>query len=169
MEERQFSIPRRSEEDKILRAPLVLKLGGKEYLRPVLCIRDARVWRAKLQGAFKELEIAGLEVTDVGQLIEAIPKILDQVLVKMPEKVVDLVFAYTPGPKADGTPPEVGPLPREEIEATASDEEMAQAFLDILGAALPFRRALQAFRGLGQTLPAAMKIGPGSGPSPSSC
>jgi len=139
----ELKITRRSEEEKVLRAPLLLRLGGTIYEVPVLPCGKSRAWRKQLVEAFSGLELAGLQVNGVSEFLAALPRLVQQVMMGLPEAVGDLVFAYCPA------------LPREEIEAEATDEEMAQAFLDILGAALPFGRVLRALKDLAAALPKA--------------
>uniref|UniRef100_A0A6M3M170 Uncharacterized protein n=1 Tax=viral metagenome TaxID=1070528 RepID=A0A6M3M170_9ZZZZ len=112
----------RTEEEKVIQAPIKIVLGGKEYEVKPLVIKDSRGWRAELSKMLGMLPRYANVTTDTPDKFQAA---LDSMLISMPDKVVDLVFAYAPG------------LDREAIEAIATDAEMAKAFEQILEVAFP--------------------------------
>lgn len=117
----------RTEEEKVAQAPLKLILGGKEYEVKPLVIRESRAWRQKLAKTLGMLpQYTGITTDTPDRFKEA----LDAMLVAMPDQVVDLVFDYARN------------LNREEIEATATDSEIAHAFEQIVEVAFPLARSM---------------------------
>ena len=116
----------RSEEDKILRTPVVVILGGLKYEVEPLVIKESRVWRRNVVKMLSALPLYAQATTDNPSEFEAA---LSKLLVDMPDTVVDLFFEYAKG------------LDREEIEATATDSEMAKAFEQVVEIAFPLARS----------------------------
>ena len=116
----------RTEEEKVAQAPLKLTLGGKIYDVPPLVIKESRLWRAQLSELLSLLPQYANVTTDTPDKFHTA---LTAILVTMPDKVVELVLAYAPG------------LDREEIEATATDAEIAKAFEQIMEVAFPLARS----------------------------
>ena len=122
----------RTEEEKVTRASLTVKLGGKEYNILPLVIKDSRVWRAKIIKLIGPLpQLVNISADDP----ESFQNALNQMMVVMPNQVVDLFFEYAKD------------LERDEIEGTATDDEMAVAFEEVVKIAFP----------LAGSLPQAMK------------
>jgi hypothetical protein len=110
----------------------VVTLGGQSYTLPVLSIRKARAFRAKIDGPVGTL-VAALqaaprtEVSDlaaVGGLLGAV----QETLLGSVDLVVELLFAYSDELAAD----------RERIEAEATDEEALAAFVEVMRLVYPF-------------------------------
>lgn len=120
---------KRTEEDKVLRAPIVVVLGGREYKIKPLVIRDSRAWRSKLVDVLAELPKYADVTTDKPDEFEAALKVL---LVTMSDMVADLFFEYAKD------------LNREEIEGIATDGELSKAFALIVAAAFPLAQSLPA-------------------------
>ena len=117
----------RTEEEKVVQAPIKIVLGGKTYEVKPLVIKESRVWRMKLRALLGTLSTQVNIPTDApGQQ----SSILDTMLVGMPDQIVDLVFEYAKD------------LNREEIETQASDKEIADAFEQIIEVAFPLARSL---------------------------
>ncbi len=117
----------RTEEDKLVQAPIRVTLGGKEFpIRP-LVIKESREWRKKLIKAFGMLPKYLNMKTDNP---EAFTEALDAMLGEMPDVVTDLFFSYAKD------------LPREEIESIANDTELAEAFQEVMKYAFPLSQSL---------------------------
>jgi len=117
----------RTEEDKILRAGIVVILGGKEYEIKPLVIRDAREWRKKLAGMMSKLPQYIQVTTDD---VEGFMSAINIMMVGMPDEIADLFFAYAKD------------LNREEIESNATEVELSKAFEAVLDIALPLLGSL---------------------------
>ena len=117
----------RSEEQIVGQAPLLVKFGGKEYQIYPLVIKESREWRKKIAQMLGQLPQYVSATTDKPDDFQ---QALNGMLVDMPDKVVDLVFEYGKD------------LPRDEIEAVATDAEMAKAFESILEVAFPLARSI---------------------------
>ena len=121
----------RTEEEKVARAPLMVKQGGKEYGIAPLVIRDARIWRQKVVDVMTSLP-PNIDVTsDTPDAFDALLKVL---LVTMQDTVLDLFFAYAKD------------LDRKEIEGIATEEELAEAFSRVVEIAFPLARSLPMVR-----------------------
>ena len=116
---------KRTESEILAKAPIKVKLGEKDYKIPVLTVLPARDWRTKLDAS-----MAGL--ADSFKVVEsasanAVASGLTFALIQFPEKVADLVFDYS-GES----------LPKDEILAAATEEQLATAFSAIMQVAYPF-------------------------------
>jgi len=116
---------KRSESDILSKAPVKLKLGEKEYKIPVLTILPAREWRLKLNASLSAI-VDSFKMVETAES-SAVASGLTAALIQFPEKVAELVFAY-----AGET------LKPEEILASATEEQLAQAFSAIMQVAYPF-------------------------------
>jgi len=115
----------RTEDDIISRAPLVVRLGASDFNIPLLPVTPQREWRKKL---FAELVpiIASFNFQVDGQ---SMTTGLTAALLHFPDKLAELVFAYSPE------------LPQAEILLPANgvtEEQIATAFSAIMGVAFPF-------------------------------
>jgi len=117
----------RSEEQIVNQDSLVVKFSGKEYQIRPLVIKESREWRKKIAEMLGQLP---QYVTATTNKPDDFKQALNGMLVEMPDKVVDLVFEYGKN------------LPRDEIEAVATDAEMAKAFESILEVAFPLARSI---------------------------
>ncbi len=117
----------RTEEQVVAQAPIIVILGKKEYEIKPLVIRDSRPWRKKLIGLVAALP--GLINTAMDDPT-AFEGALDQMMVVMPDQVLDLFFEYAKD------------LNREEIEGIATDAEIAQAFQEVIKVAIPLAASL---------------------------
>jgi len=117
----------RTEEDKIVQAPLKVILGGREYeIRP-LVIKDSREWRAKVVKLLAPLPQYTKATSDKpDQFMEA----LNAIMVTMPDQVCDLFFDYA------------RELDREAIEAIATDAEVAKGFEQVIEVAFPLSQSM---------------------------
>lgn len=131
----------RTEEQKIIQAPVIVVLGGKEYQVKPLVIKESRAWRQAVVKAITALppsapeELAKpAEGVSPGAMLQQkmveLSRVLDNLLVAQPDTVIDLFFRYARD------------LDREEIEAVATDDEMARAFVQIVEVAFPLARSL---------------------------
>jgi len=117
----------RTEEQKILSAPIVVEFGGKTYEIAPLVIRDSRKWRAHMTKALASLPVYAEVTSDKPDKFK---DALYAMLVTMPDTVIDLFFEYAKD------------LNREEVEAVATDSEMAKAFDQVVELAFPLARTL---------------------------
>ncbi len=117
----------RTEEQILAKAPIVVTLGGAEYNISPLVIRDSREWRRKVIALLAPLPGMVNVTTDDP---ENFGNVLTQMLVTMPDQVLDLFFEYAKD------------LNREEIESKATDEEMSKAFEEVVKAAFPLAESL---------------------------
>lgn len=117
----------RTEEDKICRAAITVTLGNKEHQIYPLVIRDSRVWRKKVAEALAQLPKYTSVTTDDP---DAFGNAMRAMLVDMPDTVADLFFGYAKN------------LNREEIEAVATDAELARAFQEVASIAFPLVESL---------------------------
>ena len=117
----------RTEEQKVARAPIVVILGGKEYEIAPLVIRDSREWRRKVIKLVAPITQITKTSTDTPEDFE---QALTTLLVTMPDQVIDLFFEYAKD------------LNKEEIEAVATDAEMAQAFREVIAIAFPLAQSV---------------------------
>jgi hypothetical protein len=112
----------RTEDDALSRAPLSVKLGDKDYSIPLLAVMAQREWRKNL---FAELAPI-LESFNFKVDGKSMATGLTATLLTFPDKLCDLVFSYAPD------------LPKDEILASATEEQIATAFSAIMAVAFPF-------------------------------
>lgn len=112
----------RSEEDILSKAPIKVRLGDSEYDIKPLPILKARQWRTKLTETMKSI----VSDMSVEQTATNIGPAMTAALVAFPDKVSDLVFAWSPD------------LPVEKVLAEATEEQMTIAYSKIMVLAYPF-------------------------------
>lgn len=112
----------RTEEQIITKTPIEVTLGSKLYPLKPLPILKAREWRTKLTETMKE--VVGSMSSE--ESAKTIGPAMTAALVAFPDKVAELVFAWSPD------------LPKEEIEAEATEEQLAVAYSAIMVLAYPF-------------------------------
>jgi len=117
----------RTEEEKVLQAPIVVTLGGQEYSIKPLVIRDAREWRRKVAASIRDLP--GV-LAQTSEDPDAFGRAMDRILVDNADMVIDLFFEYAHD------------LPREEIEATATEHEISIAWEQVREIAFPLVMAM---------------------------
>ncbi|MBU2118735.1 MAG: hypothetical protein KJ954_14200 [Alphaproteobacteria bacterium] len=120
-------VQQRTEEDKLLRAPIVVILGGVEYSIPPLVIKDAREWRKKFATLLQKLPAYAKTTTDHAGDFEAATQAMYSAL---PNEVADLFFAYAKS------------LDRDAIESSANEAELSAAFEAVMEVALPLVQSL---------------------------
>lgn len=115
----------RSEDDIVAQTPFVVKLGGTDYNVKPLTIKAGRAWRGKLSDVLNEMATGPLTT-------QLTPQNFVQGLMvaffTFPDKVLGLMYAYSPELEAE----------KEAIEDKATDEETVVAFSRILAVAYPF-------------------------------
>ncbi len=117
----------RSEDDIVHQTPIVVILGGKEHKIAPLVIRDSREWRKRVIALIAPLPRMVKVDTDDPDGFEAV---LNNMMVTMPDQVVDLFFVYAKD------------LNRDEIEGVATDAEMSAAFEAVVKTAFPLAESL---------------------------
>lgn len=123
---------KRSEDDKITQAPIMLSFGGKEYELKPLVIKESRKWRKQFAEVLKGLPLF-VNAIDTHKHFE---QVINGMFMDVPDQVIDLIFAYAKN------------LPKEEIEAVATDAEMAIAFEAVMEVAFPLARSMVAAPGM---------------------
>jgi len=117
----------RTEEQKLVQAPIEVTFGGVQFPVKPLVIRDSRIWRGAVVKVLSALPRYAAVTSDKPVDFEAA---LNALLVAMPDTVVDLFFQYAKD------------LDRSAIEAVATDAEMARAFEQIVEIAFPLAKSL---------------------------
>ena len=117
----------RTEEQKVSQANIEVILGGKKYEIAPQVIRDSREWRKKVIALIAPLPSLVNITMDKPEDFE---RALTQMMVIMPDQVIDIFFEYAKD------------LDREEIEGVATDTEMADAFLEVVQVAFPLSQSL---------------------------
>jgi len=115
----------RSDADQLARSPIKVTLGDRVYDLPCLRVKAAHDWRKKLVEALAPVVGAFDPAKSATQ--NSISEGLTGALINFPEIVADLIFAYA----GDA-------LKKDEIEAEATDEQLAAAFAAIMQVAYPF-------------------------------
>jgi len=117
----------RTEEQIVARVPIVVIFGDKEYKIAPLVIKDSREWRRKAIQLMAPLpQYANVTMENP----EEFARVLTEMLVTMPDQVIDLFFEYAKD------------LNREEIEGIATDAEMVTAFEEVVKVAFPLAESL---------------------------
>jgi hypothetical protein len=145
----------RTEDDILSRAPITTRLGDKDYSIPLLAVMAQREWRKNL---FAELAPI-LESFNFKVDGKSMATGLTATLLTFPDKLCDLVFAYREyglamaslrgfsdaeipaaflALLAKGPLPEAPDFPRGEILQSATEEQIASAFSQIMAVAFPF-------------------------------
>jgi len=122
----------RSEEQVVTQAPIMVSFGGKQYELKPLVIKESRAWRQEFAEVLKTLPLF-VNAIDTTKHFE---QVINGMFLDVPDKVIDLIFAYAKD------------LPRNEIEAVATDAEMSKAFESILEVAFPLSRSMMAAPGM---------------------
>ena len=117
----------RTEEEKIVQAGISVILGGKEYSVAPLVIRDSREWR---KGVIKLVSSLPKYAKVTSDTPDEFGEALKAIMVDMPDTVVDLFFQYAKE------------LNQEEIEAVATDAELAIAFEQVIEIAFPLAQSM---------------------------
>ena len=121
----------RTEDQKVFQEPIEVMLGGKKWAIKPLVIKYSRPWRKKVVDLIAELP----KYTEVDtSKPDDFAKSLKMLMVESQDMVIDLFFEYAKD------------LDRNEIEGTATEKEISDAFEAVMTLAFP----------LSQTLPAVM-------------
>lgn len=115
----------RTEDEIIRQAPIEATFGTTKYDIAPLKVFPQRAWRVKLETDLSEVVA---QFNPSSQNTEAMRAGLTGALLQLPEKIVDLVFAYSPGLAEK----------REAILADATEEQFATVFSSIMQVAYPF-------------------------------
>jgi len=164
----------RSESDQTCMAPIVVKLGSKEYTIPCLTIIAQRAWRVKLNAEMAEI-VASFQPTELDANVFG--KGLASALIGFPEKMADLMFAYREYGSAweellkeglSGSEliarfstliseplPEAFGFPRAVILTGATEEQVGTAFSRIMEVAYPLVPLAQAMKAARPVTPPA--------------
>ena len=117
----------RTEDQKVHHDPFKVMLGGQEYDVEPLVIKYSRPWRKKVIDLISDLpKYAKVDTDKPDEFAEAV-KIL---MVKSQDSIIDLFFEYAKE------------LPREEIEETATEAEVAVAFEVVMAFAFPLSETI---------------------------
>jgi hypothetical protein len=110
----------RTEDQMLSLAPIAVKLGEAEYDIKPLPLLKAAAWR--------KLYTERLQVVtgEVNGSVANIGAALTAALLRFPETLAELVFAFAPD------------LPKDQITETATDEQMARAFSVVMVLAFPY-------------------------------
>ncbi len=119
----------RTEDDIVTMAPIKAKFGDKIYEIKPLRILAQRQWRSKV---VEEVRAIGVILKPDAATMPVFVKGLAFVFLQFPEKIADLVFEYAKD------------LPRETIEAEATEEQLVRVFSQIVTVAFPFVEELRA-------------------------
>ena len=117
----------RNEDQIISQEPIKVSFGGKEYQIKPLIRKEAREWRVKFAKMWGQITYSTGVTTDNADKFQ---DALNNIYVDMPDQLAELVFAYGKD------------LPKDEIDAVATDAEMIEAFEVIYEVAFPFVRSL---------------------------
>lgn len=107
-------------------------LGGRNYTIPALPIGPSRIWRQKVGKEFDQIINTfnlkfNFDTNNIGQLTTII-KVIASILKTASDRVINLLFEYSPALMAD----------KEWIEANATDDEALALFQEVLKLAFPF-------------------------------
>lgn len=120
----------RTEAQIISQAPIKLTFGEKVFDVKPLRMGKNLEWKEKLTNEFGDIIKTFEEPAGVNNLLSG----LTLALMRMPEKLAKLVFEYAPY------------LPKNEIMELATDEQLSQAFSEIMQVAYPFLAQLGMIR-----------------------
>ena len=131
-------MPERTEDQKLSQEPLGVILGGKPYKVKLLNIKESREWRkqaADLLGANIRMSKSAIgivpgQTTLTVEQIETIAAGQKSLLAVNPDSLLDLFFSYAKE------------LNRDEIESTANEVELSEAFDQVLSVAFPLGKSL---------------------------
>jgi len=140
----------RTEEDKIVQAPVKVMLGGAEHEIKPLPIKYSLPWVKEVAGLLTGL-ISMVNINSDDE--KAFSGALNDLMATRPGQLVDLFFQYARD------------LKREEIEEIASSAEIVNAFEEVLS----FERPLfgMTFRVVAKAMPQGLSVVPSNSSSPS--
>jgi len=122
----------RTDEDKLVQAPVSVKLGGVDYSIPPLPIKYSLPWVKKVSKIL--MGVVSMEnVTSDNE--EAFADAFGEIMVTRPEQLIELLFEYARD------------LDKESICEVASSAEIVHAFEEVLSFERPlFGMVIRAFR-----------------------
>ena len=120
---------------------ITVTLGGKPYEVTALSIRAARDWREKFQQPFQAMADAlggmgNIELTS-GKSVGDLLNVLQSILLRSPDTILEMLYAYAPTIHAD----------KERVEKEAFDDEVIAALVEVLKLAYPFGSILSLIPG----------------------
>lgn len=118
----------RSESEILTMAPIKVKLGANTYDIPAPPIPKSQAWREKLLAVMGEIALfqaITAASSDQASNSQAVSDMMTSVLMQFPQKLIEMVFAAGPD------------LPREEIMQSATEEQMAIAFSQVMAVMFP--------------------------------
>jgi len=120
---------------------VTVMLGRKSYEVQALSIRAAREWREQFQQPFQAMATAlnGIENIALtnGRSISELLNVLQATLLRSPDTILSMLYAYSPVILAD----------KERIESEAFDDEVITAMIEVLKLAYPFGSILKVIPG----------------------
>ena len=119
-------VSKRTEDEVLARALIIVILGGQEREILPLVIRDSRPWRKKIVGILATLPKNLKDNEDPDDFERAFNLMAND----LPDEVIELFFEYAKD------------LNREEIEAVATEAELGIAFKQVIEVAFPLAQSL---------------------------
>jgi len=120
-------VEERTEEQKVFRDPIKVTLGGRGYDVIPLVIKYSRPWRKKVIGLISGLpKYAKANTDNPEEFAEAV----NALMVESQDAIIDLFFDYAKD------------LNRDEIEAMATEGEIAVAFEAVMNLSFPLSETL---------------------------
>lgn len=133
-------------------------LADQDYVIRELPRKKNKAWRARVGREFEAIGQAlealptmELSADSMGQLMTIVRDLVGRT-VEAPDKIADLLYAYSPDLKGD----------RRRIDAEAYDSEIMSAFMEVLALAYPFGSIVRSISILSQTGPAVASTTPNS-------
>lgn len=117
----------RTDDQKLFHDPIVVEFAGKKYEIKPLPMKYSRAWRQKVHALITEYPKA--TKTSEGKP-EEFGKAIENLMVTMPDALVDLFFDYAKD------------LPRDEIEESGTDNEFLVAWGQVMEIGFPLLRGL---------------------------
>lgn len=117
----------RTDADKLSAVPLVFVMGGEEYKIFPKPIMKSRVWKRKALPIVEQMQ--KMFNIDSENLTEAIPFVI-KFLFETMDELIELVFEWEEE------------LPKEKILNTATEEELFNVMLGVIGLAFPLVQKL---------------------------
>jgi hypothetical protein len=114
----------RTDDDILTRKPLSITLGAKDYEVKILPLGPSRRWRTQLLNTMSAVLASFKAQPTPDNMAPA----LTAAMLTFPEKLQELVEAYSPEIKAE----------HEYCEENASDEQLAAAYGKVMAVAFPY-------------------------------
>lgn len=114
---------KRTDDDKMTGAPVMVTLGGKEYPVYPKKYKEKREWRQKAKAVFDTLDVLNRIDFEKDQVQGAL--FAKNLMLDFIDECVDLLFEWEPT------------LPKEEILENATEEELIDAIWAVKGLVVP--------------------------------